>query len=147
MEQISFADKREKRFSAVNLLIKPNNQFEPEPLEVLHGTQQKRDTKESSRPVISRSEVKTTRSAFSTKDTLSNAASHTKDVRMKLDFFRTAAERDDFISDRKCGVNENYISKKFVLRKMNYSDIRQEVEKINRVSSVDLAQRKERGIN
>lgn len=59
---------------------------------------------------------------------------------MRLDFSKVAntapihnLERN-FFSDKKCSYDENYISKKFVLRKLNYNDMRQEVDKLNKVS-------------
>lgn len=60
-----------------------------------------------------------------------NIGTSIKEVRVRLDFSKVGSSGRDYHSDRKCTYDDNYISKKFTLRKMNYTQIRQEVDKIN----------------
>lgn len=89
---------------------------------------------------ITRSAFKFPKSPNSTQVSSLYQPSSVKDIRMKLDFSKVSnsgtinnLERN-FFSDKKCSYDDNYISKKFILRKMNYNDMKQEVDKLNKVT-------------
>lgn len=140
MERITFEDSREKRFSNVNLVIKRSDQCQPEDdKENYHPNNPLRDDADHGPINFTRSAFKYTKSPFSTQLPSTHQTTSIKDVRMRLDFSKVAntapinnLERN-FFSDKKCSFDENYISKKFVLRKMNCNDLRQEVDKLNKV--------------
>lgn len=88
---------------------------------------------------MTRSAFKYSKSPFSNHNASTNVGTTIKDVRIRLDFSKVSPSAQkqaldtNFYSDKKCSVDENYISKKFTLKKLNYNDIRQEVEKLNKV--------------
>jgi hypothetical protein len=191
VERISFDDSKDKRFSNVNLIIKPQDEIcqQKEPT-TGHGTHDIKNMHVEGMPYFSRSMAKYGRSPISTRDATANVGtSNLRDIRMRLDFSR-AHEKDqpkdsnrdlyrksfsaipdwdatrsykdiptlsvlqattpagpktsqdhqlgwfgsgNTLNDKKCSVDENYISKRFTLRKINYMDIKQEVDKLNKL--------------
>lgn len=140
MERITFEDSKEKRFYNLNLIIKGENEEEV-PYDQANDDLEARDEDILPGGHMTRSAFKLSKSPYSKENASTNVGTTIKDVRMKLDFSKVSPKgvqrpsvEKGFYSDRKCTIDENYISKKFILKKLNYSDIRQEVEKLNKVS-------------
>jgi len=80
------------------------------------------------------------KSPFSARYPSTMASSHLKEVQSKLDFSVLSSKRESTptvekmnSSANKCSVDKNYISRSFTLKKLNYSDMKQEVERLNTV--------------
>lgn len=151
VERLSFEDVQEKRFApSLSLLLHPPfgvSAVHWQPGRELHETQQTpgdgdgvvpKVEHESPRAVyLSRSAFKLTRaSPYSQRHLASAHKRNIKDVRLRLDFSSKAGDKRDAqlsTAETRCSVDERYISKRFVLGKINLTDMREEIDKINKV--------------
>lgn len=101
------------------------------------GFAQKQEHESPRGTYTSRSAFKLTRaSPYTHRNSGSGTKRNIKEVRVKLDFCSKGSDRKDVplsTAETRCSVDERYISKRFVLNKINLTDMRQEIEKINKV--------------
>ena len=115
------------------MTIKRNEELQREQRQAKQTPKGFSDEKCESAAPLHRSAFKYSKSPQSLHNVSTNIGTSIKEVRVKLDFSRLGSTGRDYHSERKCTYDDNYISKKFTLRKMNYSQIRQEFDKINQV--------------
>lgn len=148
VERLSFEDVQEKRFvPSISLMLQQpfghmganwhQRRELQEQQQEAEGVVPKVEHESPRATYLSRSAFKLTRaSPYSQRNVASGMKRNIKEVRVRLDFSSKGADKRDAqlsTAETRCSVDERYISKRFVLSKINLTDMKEEIEKINKV--------------